>query len=66
MPEDATEDPRQTAYLAHRAFWREWWWVADTEDFCARKEVDPATGKWLERVPRETYDAATTHHGHTI
>jgi len=52
--------------VAHRKHWRENWWTADAEDFCARKEVDPATGKWLESVSRGTYDAATTHHGHKI
>jgi len=60
------KDDKQVAYEARRKAWRESWWISDTEDFCARKEVDPLTGKWLEKVPRGTYDAATTHHGHKI
>ena len=49
------KDDRQVAYEAHRKAWRDEWWIADTEDFCARKEVDPRTGKWLvESVSRET------------
>jgi hypothetical protein len=49
-----TDDERQTAYIEHRKHWRESWWISDAEDFCARKEVDPVTGKWLESVSRET------------
>lgn len=40
-------DDRQTAYERARAQRREQWWISETEDFCARKEVDPRTGKWL-------------------
>ena len=42
------EDDRQLAYAEARRLRREQWWISETEDFCARKEVDPATGKWLE------------------
>jgi len=45
------KDDRQVAYEASRKAWREGWWISDAEDFCARKEVDPLTGKWLEPLP---------------
>jgi hypothetical protein len=38
---------RQAAYAQHRKTWAAQWHVANAEDFCARMEVDPQTGKWL-------------------
>ena len=44
-------DPRQDTYrrqrLAHTDAWRQ----ADSEDFCLRKHVDPATGKHIPLAP---------------
>lgn len=44
-------DERQLAYIEARRAWREGWMVSNREDFCARKEVDPDTGKWLVIQP---------------
>ena len=38
---------RQAAYAQGRKTWTAQWLVANAEDFCARMEVDPNTGKWL-------------------
>lgn len=44
-------DERQLAYQEARRAWREGWLISNREDFCARKEVDPDTGKWLVILP---------------
>ena len=38
---------KQQAYEAARRLYREQWEQSDAEDFCARKEVEPGTYKWL-------------------
>ena len=47
LGQNPVPDDRQTAYERARRERREQWWISETEDFCARKEVDPRTGKWL-------------------
>ena len=51
MSEPAKDD-RQIAYEAARREHTELWWITEAEDFCARKEVDPRTGKWLQQENR--------------
>jgi hypothetical protein len=46
MPDRQAAD-RQAAYAQYRKTWTEQWHIANAEDFCARMEVDPQTGKWL-------------------
>ena len=38
---------KQEAYEAARKLYREQWAISDEEDWCARKEVEPGTYKWL-------------------
>jgi hypothetical protein len=38
---------KQTLYAEHRRRHTDQWRIANAEDFCARMEVDPQTGKWL-------------------
>lgn len=38
---------QQSAYAMSRKLYREQWAQSDAEDFCARKEVEPGTYKWL-------------------
>ncbi len=42
---------RQAAYARSRRAWTDQWRIANAEDFCARMEVDPQTGKWLVSTP---------------
>lgn len=37
----------QRLYEAARKLYREQWAQSDEEDWCARKEVEPGTYKWL-------------------
>ena len=45
--------PKQAAYIAHRLMWCESFRRAEVEDFCARKQIDPLTGK---RLPEAEVD----------
>ena len=38
---------RQAIYETARKLYREQWAQSDEEDWCARKEVEPGTYKWL-------------------
>ena len=42
----AKQETYRQQRLAHSAAW----FQSDAEDFCARKEIDPASGKPLERM----------------
>ena len=41
---------KQESYRQQRLAHTEAWLQSDAEDFCARKDIDPATGKPLERA----------------
>lgn len=40
-------EAKQEAYRQQRLEHARAWHQSNAEDFCARKEVDPVTGKWL-------------------
>lgn len=42
---EAKQELYRQQRLEHAAQWHQ----SNAEDFCARKEVDPDTGKWLEQ-----------------
>jgi len=41
---------KQEAYRQQRLAHSEAWFQSNAEDFCRRKDLDPATGKPLERT----------------